>query len=214
MLIFLDTADLDEIKAGVEMGLVDGVTTNPSLIARTGKTFEQIAPEIVKLVDGPISLEVISDDALGMVKEGRELSGISENVVVKIPMTMEGLKAVRILEEEGIHTNVTLVFSAMQAYLAAKAGASYVSPFIGRLDDLSSDGMDLVSNIMQIFENYEYMTQVIVASVRSPMHVLESALVGADIVTVPFKTLTQLFKHPMTDIGIEKFKKDFAAIPK
>lgn len=214
MLIFLDTADLDEIRQGVEMGLVDGVTTNPSLLARTGQKFEQVAPKIVDLVDGPISLEVISEDAEGMIAEGRDLSQIHKNVVVKIPMTMEGLKAVRVLESESIPTNVTLVFSPTQALLAAKAGASYVSPFVGRLDDLSADGMELVEQIVQIFENYEYATRIIVASIRNPLHVLQSAMIGADIVTVPFKTLKQLFAHPLTDAGIEKFMRDFEKIPK
>lgn len=214
MQIFLDTADLDEIRKGVEMGLVDGVTTNPTLLARTGQKFADVAPEIVKLVDGPISLEVIAEDAEGMIEEGRALAEIHKNVVVKIPMTQEGLKAVRVLEAENIPTNVTLIFSPPQALLAAKAGASYVSPFVGRLDDRSQNGMDLVEDIVQIFENFEYETQIIVASIRNPVHVLESALMGADIVTVPFKTLSQLFSHPLTDIGIEKFKADFANIPK
>ena len=214
MKIFLDTANLDEIRRGVEMGLVDGVTTNPSLLAKTGKTFEEVAPEITRLVAGPISLEVISDDAKGMIAEARALAKIAGNVVVKIPMTEEGLKAVAALKEEGIKTNVTLIFSATQALLAAKAGASYVSPFVGRLDDVSADGMDLIENIKTIFENYDYETEIIVASVRHPVHVLETALIGAHIATVPFKVLQQLYSHPLTALGIERFKEDYRKIPK
>ena len=214
MQIFLDTADIEEIRQGVAMGLVDGVTTNPTLLARTGHRFEEIAPKIVALVDGPISLEVLAEDAEGMIVEGRKLAAINKNVVVKIPMTMEGLKAVRVLEDESIPTNVTLVFSPSQALLAAKAGASYVSPFVGRIDDISANGMDLIEQIVQIFDNYQITARIIVASVRGPMHVLESALMGADIVTVPFKTLKQLFGHPLTDIGIDKFMADAQNIPK
>ena len=214
MQIFLDTADIEEIRQGVAMGLVDGVTTNPTLLARTGHRFEEIAPKIVALVDGPISLEVLAEDAEGMIVEGRKLAAINKNVVVKIPMTMEGLKAVRVLEDESIPTNVTLVFSPSQAPLAAKAGASYVSPFVGRIDDISANGMDLIEQIVQIFDNYQITARIIVASVRGPMHVLESALMGADIVTVPFKTLKQLFGHPLTDIGIDKFMADAQNIPK
>ncbi len=213
MKIFLDTANLDEIRRGVAMGLVDGVTTNPSLLAKTGKSFAEVAPEITRLVAGPISLEVIADDAKGMIVEARALAKIAGNVVVKIPMTEEGLKAVAALKEEGIKTNVTLIFSATQALLAAKAGASYVSPFVGRLDDASSDGMDLIDNIKTIFDNYGYDAEIIVASVRHPLHVLETALIGADIATVPFAVLKQLFTHPLTALGIEKFKEDYRKIP-
>jgi len=212
--LFLDTADLNEIKQGVAMGLVDGVTTNPSLLAKTGKTFEQVAPEITRLVSGPISLEVISDDADGMIAEARELARIADNVVVKVPMTEQGLVAVAALAEENIPTNVTLVFSATQALLAAKAGAAYVSPFVGRLDDISHDGMELIEQIKTIFDNYGFGTEIIVASVRHPIHVLEAALVGADIATVPFKVLKQMFTHPLTESGIAKFKEDQARIPK
>ena len=214
MKLFLDTADLNEIKQGVAMGLVDGVTTNPSLLAKTGKTFEQVAPEITRLVSGPISLEVISDDADGMIAEARELARIADNVVVKVPMTEQGLVAVAALAEENIPTNVTLVFSATQALLAAKAGAAYVSPFVGRLDDISHDGMELIEQIKTIFDNYGFGTEIIVASVRHPIHVLEAALVGADIATVPFKVLKQMFTHPLTESGIAKFKEDQARIPK
>lgn len=214
MKIFLDTAQLDEIRQGVAMGLVDGVTTNPSLLARTGQTFEEVAPEITKIVSGPISLEVISDDADGMIAEARELVKIAENVVVKIPMTEQGMVAVKSLAEEGIRCNVTLVFSPTQALLAAKAGAAYVSPFVGRLDDISHLGMEVVEKIKVIFDNYGYDTEIIVASVRNPLHVLDTALIGADIVTVPFKVLKQLFTHPLTGIGIGRFKEDFAKIPK
>jgi len=214
MKIFLDTAHLDELKQGVAMGLVDGVTTNPSLIARTGQTFAELAPKITELVSGPISLEVISDDADGMIAEARDLVKISENVVVKIPMTEQGMVAVSTLAAEGIRCNVTLVFSPTQALLAAKAGAAYVSPFVGRLDDISHLGIDLVDKIQAIFNNYGYDTEVIVASIRNPLHVLDAALIGADICTVPFKVLKQLFTHPLTDIGISKFKADFEKIPK
>lgn len=214
MKIFLDTADLNEIRQGVAMGLVDGVTTNPSLIARTGQSFAAVAPEITKIVAGPISLEVISDDAAGMIAEARELAKINANVVIKVPMTEEGMKAVKALKAEGIRCNVTLIFSATQALLAAKAGAAYVSPFVGRLDDVSADGMELIDQIRQIFDNYDFMTEILVASVRHPVHVLEAALMGADVATVPFKVLKQLFTHPLTEIGIAKFKADFQKIPK
>jgi transaldolase len=213
MKFFLDTADLEEIRQGVAMGLVDGVTTNPSLVARTGKSFEEVGPEITKICAGPISLEVISDDYDGMMKEARELAKIADNVVVKIPMTAEGMKAVSALKKEGIPTNVTLVFSTSQALLAAKAGAAYVSPFVGRLDDISSAGMELIEQIKIIFDNYGFDTEILVASVRSPMHVVEAALVGADVATLPFSVLKQMFAHPLTDIGIIKFKQDFSKIP-
>ncbi len=209
MKFFIDTANIDEIKKGVAMGMVDGVTTNPSLIAKEDKPFEEILKEICETVDGPISAEVVSLDAEGMVAEGRELAKIHDNIVIKVPMITEGLKAVKQFAAEGIKTNVTLVFSASQALLAAKAGASFVSPFVGRLDDISLTGMDLVSEIMAIYDNYGFQTEVIVASVRSPMHVLDSALIGAHIATIPLKVIEQLAKHPLTDIGMEKFLADW-----
>lgn len=209
MKIFIDTANIEEIKEAVSWGVVDGVTTNPSLAAKEGKDFKKLLEEIINLLDGPISAEVISLEMNGMLKEARELSQIHKNVVIKIPLIKEGIKAVKILSLEGIKTNVTLCFSAAQALLAAKAGASYISPFVGRLDDVSFNGMELVSQISQIYRNYNYSTEIIVASVRNPIHVLDSALIGADIATVPFKVIDQLFNHPLTDIGIEKFLKDW-----
>ena len=209
MKFFIDTANIEEIKQGVALGMVDGVTTNPSLIARENKPFEELLQEICDLVDGPVNGEAVSLDAEGMVEEGRTLAAFHQNIVVKIPMTTEGLKAVKILSSENIKTNVTLIFSAMQALMAAKAGASYVSPFVGRLDDISQVGMDLVSDIMNIYGNYGYETEIIVASIRNPVHVLESALIGADIATIPFKVIDQLAKHPLTDIGMEKFLADW-----
>lgn len=214
MKFFLDTANLEEIKKGLEMGLVDGVTTNPTLVSKEGREFWGLVEEICRLVPGPVSLEVTALDAEGMVKEARELAKLGDNVVVKIPMTKEGIKAVKRLEEEGIKTNVTLIFTPVQALLAAKAGATYVSPFIGRLDDISSYGMRLVEDILTIFSNYDVFTQVIVASVRHPMHVLEAALLGADIVTMPYKVMEQLFNHPLTDIGLERFLEDWKKVPK
>lgn len=209
MKFFIDTANIDEIKRGVEMGMVDGVTTNPSLVAKEDKPFVEILKEICDIVDGPVSAEVVSLDADGMVKEARELAALSSNIVIKIPMIVEGLKAVKRLAAEGIKTNVTLIFSSSQALLAAKAGASYVSPFVGRLDDLSQQGMELVSDIMTVFQNYGYDTEVIVASVRNPLHVTDSALIGADIATIPLKVIEQLAKHPMTDLGMEQFLADW-----
>ncbi|MBU1565284.1 MAG: fructose-6-phosphate aldolase [Proteobacteria bacterium] len=209
MKFFIDTANLEEIRKGVEMGMVDGVTTNPSLIARENKSFEEIITEICKVVDGPVSAEVVSLEAEGMLVEARKLAKIAENIVVKIPMIVEGLKAVKTLTAEGIKTNVTLVFSAAQALLAAKAGATYVSPFVGRLDDIGNPGMDLISDIVTIYDNYGYQSEIIVASVRSPQHVLDAALIGADIATIPFKVIAQLAKHPLTDIGIEQFLADW-----
>jgi len=214
MKFFLDTANLEEIRKGLEMGLVDGVTTNPTLISKEGREFWDLVSEICRTVPGPVSLEVTALDAEGMVREARELAKLGDNVVVKIPLTKEGIKAVKRLEEEGIKTNVTLIFTPMQALLAAKAGASFVSPFIGRLDDISSYGMRLVEDILTIFSNYDIFTQVIVASVRHPMHVLEAALLGADIVTMPYKVMEQLFTHPLTDIGLERFLKDWERVPK
>ena len=209
MKFFIDTAEIAEIHAACELGLVDGVTTNPSLIAKSGRVFTEVLAEIAALVDGPISAEVIALDAPGMIAEGRELVKISKNIVIKVPMTSEGLKATQVFSKEGIKTNVTLIFSALQALLAAKAGATYVSPFVGRLDDIGHDGMDGVDQIKTIFSNYGYDTEIIVASVRSPMHVHNAALIGADICTIPFSVMTQLAKHPLTDIGIEKFLADW-----
>ncbi|MBI4665550.1 MAG: fructose-6-phosphate aldolase [Nitrospinae bacterium] len=214
MKLFIDSADINEIREANSLGVIDGVTTNPSLVSKTGKDFKTVIREILAEVDGPINLEVISLQADGMVAEGRELAKISENVVVKIPMTTEGLKAVKILSGEGIKTNVTLVFSANQALLAAKAGATYVSPFVGRLDDISHNGMEIVAQILEIFTNYGYDTEVIVASIRNPLHALESARMGADVATVPFSVIGQLAKHPLTDIGIERFLKDWEKVPK
>ncbi|TCW39507.1 transaldolase [Thermohydrogenium kirishiense] len=209
MKFFIDTANVDEIREANKLGVISGVTTNPSLIAKEGRDFIEVVKEITTIVDGPISAEVISIDSEGMVKEARELAKIHKNIVIKIPMTAEGLKAVNTLSKEGIKTNVTLVFSATQALLAARAGATYVSPFVGRLDDISTDGMSLISQIVQIFRNYEIKTEIIVASVRTPMHVLEAAKLGADIATVPYKVIMQMVKHPLTDIGIERFLKDW-----
>ena len=209
MKFFIDTANIDEIKKGVAMGMVDGVTTNPSLVAKEDKPFEEILREICAVVDGPVSAEVVSLEAEGMVEEAKVLAAMSDNIVIKIPMIVEGLKAVKELTALGIKTNVTLVFSSAQALLAAKAGATYVSPFVGRLDDISHQGMDLISDIMNVYQNYGYTSEVIVASVRSPLHVMDAALIGADIATIPFKVIAQLAKHPLTDIGMEQFLADW-----
>ncbi len=209
MEFFIDTAEVDEISKAQALGLVDGVTTNPSLIAKSGRDFKEVITEITKIVDGPISAEVIALDAPGMVDEGRELAKIDPNIVIKVPMTEEGLKATAIFSAEGIKTNVTLIFSPLQALLAAKAGATYVSPFVGRLDDVGHDGLDGVEQIRTIFANYGYDTKIIVASVRHPLHILNAALVGADICTIPFSVMQQLAKHPLTDIGIAKFMADW-----
>ena len=213
MKFFIDTADINEIKAAMEMGMVDGVTTNPTLISRTGRPFLEVAKEIVETVPGPVSLEVVSLDTQGMVDEARQLAKLGNNVVIKIPMTTEGLRAVKILSEEGIKTNVTLVFSPLQALLAAKAGATFVSPFVGRLDDIGHDGMELIAQIVQIYDNYGFDTEIIVASIRHPQHVLQAAIMGADIATIPFKVIKQLAKHPLTDVGIERFLEDWAKVP-
>jgi transaldolase len=209
MKFFIDTANTEEIKKGLELGMVDGVTTNPSLVAKEPRPFTEILAEICALVDGPISAEVISLDADGMVAEGSELAKIHKNIVIKVPMTADGLKAVKRLAAEGIRTNVTLIFSPAQALLAAKAGAAYVSPFVGRLDDTAQDGMNLISEIMTIFRNYGFKSEVIVASVRSPMHVIQSALIGADIATIPYKVIAQLARHPLTDLGVAQFLADW-----
>lgn len=209
MLFFLDTANIDEIKKYVEWGVVDGVTTNPSLIAKEGVSLEKRIKEILAIVDGPISSEVLSTDAKGMVKEGKEFAAWHENIFVKVPMTAEGLKAVNELSKEGIKTNVTLIFSASQALLAAKAGATLVSPFLGRLDDISHDGLNLIDEIVTIYHNYDIETAVLAASMRHPMHVLECAKMGADICTMPANVMEQMIHHPLTDIGIEKFLADW-----
>jgi len=209
MKFFIDTANIDEIKKANALGMVDGVTTNPSLVAKEGREFKGLIKEICGIVDGPVSAEVVSTDAEGMVKEARELAKLADNIVVKIPMLEEGLKAVKILAQEGINTNVTLCFSAIQALMAAKAGAAYISPFVGRLDDIGHIGMELVEEIITIYDNYGFETEVIVASVRNPIHVLDAALMGADIATIPFKVIQQLTKHPLTDIGVEKFLADW-----
>ncbi len=214
MKFFIDTANIQEIKEGILLGMVDGVTTNPTLVAKEKKGFDKVIRDILDIVDGPVSLEVISLDAEGMVREGRKLAKLGSNVVVKVPMTEEGLKATRIFANEGIRINQTLVFSPLQALMAAKAGAAYVSPFVGRLDDIAHDGMEIVDQIITIFDNYGYDTEVIVASVRHPRHVLEAALMGADIATIPFKVIAQLAKHPLTDKGIEAFLADWKKVPK
>jgi transaldolase len=212
MKFFIDTANVDEIKKGLEMGLVDGVTTNPSLLAKEKRDPEQTINEIVSLVPGPVSLEVLSTESTGMIKEARRLAGLGENVVVKIPMIEEGMKAVKILSAEGIKTNVTLVFQPLQALIAAKAGATYVSPFVGRLDDISAHGMEIIENIVTIYGNYGFETEIIVASVRNPLHILHAALMGADISTIPFVVIKQLMNHPLTNIGIERFLKDYETL--
>ena len=209
MKFFIDTANIDEIKEANNMGMVDGVTTNPSLIAKEGRDFEEIIKDICEIVDGPISAEVISLDTEGMIKEARHLSTLHDNIVVKIPMTVDGIKATRALTEEGVKTNVTLVFSPLQALMAAKAGATYVSPFIGRLDDIAQEGLLLVEQIVEIYSNYAFDTEVIVASIRNPLHVLESALIGADIATIPFNVLAKFAAHPLTDKGIKAFLDDW-----
>ncbi|MCU7496843.1 MAG: fructose-6-phosphate aldolase [Ignavibacteria bacterium] len=209
MKFFIDTASISEIKEAAALGILDGVTTNPSLVAKEGKNFRQLLEEILQVVDGPVSAEVISTDYDGIVKEGRELSQIHNNIVVKVPLIKEGLKAVRTLSQEGIDTNVTLCFSPAQALLAAKAGATYISPFVGRLDDISHDGMELISQIVQIYRNYGFRTEVLVASIRHPLHLVDAALMGADVATMPFNVIDKLFKHPLTDIGLENFLKDW-----
>lgn len=211
MKFFLDTANVEYIKEVNEMGVISGVTTNPSLVAKEGRDFNEVIKEITEIVDGPISGEVVSEDAEGMIKEGREIAKIHKNMIVKIPMTGEGLKATKVLASEGIKTNVTLIFSATQALLAANAGATYVSPFLGRVDDISMIGMDLVRDIAEIFAIHGIETEIIAASVRNPIHVIEAAKAGADIATVPYELVKQMLKHPLTDQGLEKFKADWAA---
>ena len=210
MEIFIDSADLDEIRDASAMGLVDGVTTNPSLIAKVGRPRDEVIRDIVEVVDGPISAEVLATDTQGILEEGRAVAKIHDNIVVKVPLIADGLKAVRTFTEEGIKTNVTLCFSASQAMLAAKAGATYISPFIGRIDDVSGEGMELIQEIVAIYENYGYGTKVLAASVRHPLHVKQAALVGAHVATIPHKVIHQLLKHPLTDIGLDKFLADAA----
>lgn len=209
MKFFIDTANLDQIREAAALGLLDGVTTNPSLVSKEGKNFRQLLDEIVKIVDGPISAEVVSTDYDGILKEAFELSKIHKNIVVKVPLIKEGIKAVKKLSEEGIKTNVTLCFSPSQAILAAKAGAAYISPFVGRLDDISTNGMELVGQIVRIYKNYGYKTQVLVASIRHPLHLVEAALMGADVATMPYDVIMKLFNHPLTDIGLNKFLSDW-----
>ncbi len=209
MKFFIDTANINEIKEAQSFGILDGVTTNPSLVAKEGKDFKTLLNEILSIVDGPVSAEVISTDLNGIVKEAREYAAIHKNIVVKVPLIKEGLKAVKLLSSEQIKTNVTLCFSPTQALLAAKAGATYISPFVGRLDDISTNGMELISQIIQIYRNYNFDTQVLVASIRHPLHVVEAALMGADVCTIPFNVIDKLFNHPLTDLGLEKFLSDW-----
>jgi transaldolase len=209
MKFFIDTARIEEIKEAAALGILDGVTTNPSLVSKTGKDFRTLLDEILAVVDGPVSAEVIATDYDGILKEARNLSKIHKNIVVKVPLIKEGLKAVRTLSQEGVKTNVTLCFSPSQALLAAKAGASYISPFVGRLDDVSTNGMDLISQIVQIYRNYNYKTEVLVASIRHPLHLVEAALIGADVCTMPFDVINKLFNHPLTDVGLDKFLSDW-----
>jgi transaldolase len=210
MKFFIDTADVKEITDANELGLVDGVTTNPSLVAKSGRDFHEVLKEIISLVDGPISAEVVATDAAGMVSEAEVLAELDpDKIVIKLPITAEGLKATKVLTQKGLKTNLTLIFSPLQALLAAKAGATYVSPFVGRLDDIGHDGMEIVDQIRTIFDNYGYATEIIVASVRSPQHVLQAGLMGADICTIPYGVMLQLAKHPLTDIGLEKFLADW-----
>lgn len=213
MKFFIDTADTGEIKEALKLGVLDGVTTNPTLVSKTGRGFREVIMEICSLVPGPVSAEVVSLEAEGMIKEGRELSSWAPNIVVKVPITTEGLKAIKALSQEGVSVNTTLIFNPLQALMAAKAGATYVSPFVGRLDDISSDGMRLVADILQIFRNYDITTQVIVASIRHPMHVVEAARLGAHVATIPFPVISKLIKHPLTDVGMDQFLADWEKIP-
>ncbi|MBN1570374.1 MAG: fructose-6-phosphate aldolase [Acidobacteria bacterium] len=214
MKFFLDTANIDEIRNAAEYGLIDGVTTNPSLVSKEGRDFKEILLEITKIVDGPISAEVVSIDAAGILREAYDLAKLHQNIVIKIPMIKEGMKALKQLSKDGVRTNVTLVFNANQALVAAKLGATYVSPFVGRFDDISEVGMDLIGDLVQIFDNYKFQTQVLVASIRNPIHVKEAALLGAHVATMPFKVLEQLLQHPLTDIGLARFLKDWEKVPK
>lgn len=213
MKFFVDTADIGEIREAHAMGVLDGVTTNPSLVAKTGRKFRDVLEDICEIVKGPVSAEVVATDTEGMLREGRELAKVADNVVVKVPLTADGLKATRQFSSEGIGTNVTLCFSPTQALLAAKCGANFISPFVGRIDDISWDGMGLISQIKQIYDNYAFDTEILVASVRHPIHVQQAALIGAHVATCPFKVIQQLAKHPLTDIGLEKFLADAKKIP-
>jgi transaldolase len=214
MKIFIDSADLKEIKDAAAMGVIDGVTTNPSLVAKSGKAFEQVIREIVEIVDGPISAEVLSTDYESIIREGKHLASIHKNIVVKVPLIAEGIRAVKTFTQEGIRTNVTLCFSAPQALLAAKAGASYISPFVGRIDDVGGDGLELVGQIVGIYNNYGYETEVLAASIRHPVHLVRCAQMGADVCTIPYKVIMQLLDHPLTDLGLAKFLEDAKKIPK
>ena len=214
MKIFIDTADVEQIRDAAAMGVVDGVTTNPSLVAKTGRSYREVVEEICEIVDGPISAEVIATDTAGILKEGREVAAWHPNIVVKVPLIPDGLKATRVFTDEGIKTNVTLCFSASQGMLAAKAGATYISPFLGRIDDISWDGMELIGQLRAIYDNYGFDTEILAASIRHPKHVVECALLGADVSTMPHKVIMQLAKHPLTDIGLAKFLKDAESIPK
>ncbi len=214
MKFFIDSANVDEIREAASLGIVDGVTTNPTLLAKEQGKPEDIFKQICEIVDGPVNAEVVSLDWQGIVNEGRELAKIHPNIVIKIPMTKDGLKAVKVFASEGIKTNVTLIFSPIQALMAARAGATFVCPFVGRLDDITQNGMDLIAQIKQIFENYLLETEIIVASIRHPMHVVESALIGADIATIPFAVIEKMIKHPLTDIGIERFLADWEKVKK
>jgi len=214
MKFFLDTANIDEIRDAAEYGLIDGVTTNPSLVSKEGRDFKEILLEITRIVDGPISAEVVSVDAKGILREAYDLAKLHKNIVVKIPMIKEGMKALKQLSKDGVKTNVTLVFNSNQALIAAKLGATYVSPFVGRFDDISEVGMDLIADLVQIFNNYKFPTQILVASCRNPLHIREAALLGAHVATMPYKVLEQLLKHPLTDVGLERFLKDWEKVPK
>ena len=213
MQIFIDSADIEEIRDAAAMGVVDGVTTNPSLVAKTGRPFKDVLVDVCEVVDGPISAEVVAVDYEGILREARQLASMHENIVVKVPLIAEGLKAVRTLTEEGIRTNVTLCFSAPQGLLAAKAGATYISPFIGRIDDVSGEGMELVEQLVTVYRNYGLQTKVLAASIRHPLHVVQASLVGADVATLPHKVIHQLIKHPLTDVGLERFLADAKRIP-
>jgi transaldolase len=214
MKFFLDTANIEEIRNAAEYGLIDGVTTNPSLVSKVGRPFKDIILEITKIVDGPISAEVVSTDAAGILREAYELARLHKNIVVKVPMIKEGMKALKQLSKDGIRTNITLIFNCNQALIAAKLGATYVSPFVGRFDDVSEVGMNLISDLVTIFKNYSFSTQILVASCRNPLHIREAALLGAHVATMPYSVLEQLMKHPLTDIGLERFLKDWEKVPK
>ena len=214
MKFFLDTANIEEIRNAAEYGLIDGVTTNPSLVSKEGRPFKEILLEIARLVDGPISAEVVSTNASGILREAYELAKLHSNIVVKVPMIKEGMKALKQLAKDGIRTNITLIFNCNQALIAAKLGATYVSPFVGRFDDVSEVGMSLIADLVKIFQNYSFSTQILVASCRNPLHIREAALLGAHVATMPYKVLDQLMKHPLTDIGLERFLKDWEKVPK